>query len=338
MTTAFNAMAATLLRSREDLKVHALHDPLTGLPNRILFMERMEHAIERADRRSTPVSVLYIDVDDFKTVNDTLGHAGGDETLIAVSGTLAGLLRSEDTVARIGGDEFVVLLEEDLDGATRTADRISHTFGDIWQGRQDTSGGMPIGLSVGIATRRGIEGCDDVIRRADAAMYMAKAAGKGSWRVSTDEDAGPSLGSELHRAVANEEFVVHYQPLVALRTGAIEAVEALVRWNHPERGLLAPDAFLDEAERSGQIVQIDRWVLQEACRQVRTWQEHVPGAADLSVHVEPLGTAAATTGMGRQRHADVALIRPGSRACRHRDRPRPRWWPTPRRPRRNSAA
>ena len=285
--TAFNTMAGTLLQSREDLHHQATHDPLTGLPNRTVFMERLEHAVARARRRETPVSVLFLDLDGFKTINDSMGHEAGDETLIATSQILVGALRSEDTVSRLGGDEFAILLEEDVDGATRTVERLSNAFGEGWP---TASRGTRTDISIGAATRQGDEGPDDVLRRADAAMYVAKNAGRGGWHVSTpgtdvEEDDRQSLRAELRRAVDRKEFAVHYQPLVDLRTGAIEAVEALVRWNHPRRGLLAPEAFLAEAERSGDIVQIDRWVLQEACRQVQSWQTRLPGASKLTVHV-----------------------------------------------------
>ena len=280
---AFNSMASTLLRSRRDLHEQAVHDPLTGLANRTLFIERIHGAIERARRRTTPVSVLFLDLDGFKTVNDTMGHAAGDETLIAVAAILQGKLRSEDTVARMGGDEFAVLLEEDLDGASRTAERLIAAFGEAWP---EVAGGVASTASIGVATRVDDEGSDDLIRRADTAMYVAKVAGKGRWRASDpNEVSRASLSAQLEGAIARQEFRVFYQPLVDLQTGAIQAVEALVRWDHPDRGLLAPIAFLDDAERSGQIVPIDQWVLREACVQVRTWQLNLAGAADLSLHV-----------------------------------------------------
>jgi diguanylate cyclase (GGDEF)-like protein len=285
--SAFNAMADKLQLSRVELQHHALHDPLTGLPNRALFMEQLEHAIARARRKATPVSVLYLDLDGFKTVNDTLGHEAGDEVLVDVAERLRGALREADTVARLGGDEFGIVLEEELQAATLTAQRIVRQFERPWS---LSSGDVSVGVSIGVAPRADDEGLDELLRQADTAMYAAKASGKGRWRVFSP-DLGPgqlttrSFRAELQQAVEAEEFVVHYQPVMDLATGFITGVEALVRWNHPERGLLAPGQFLKEAEVSGHVVQIDRWVLREACRQVRAWQRSVPGAKHLSVHV-----------------------------------------------------
>jgi diguanylate cyclase (GGDEF)-like protein len=285
--SAFNAMAEKLQEGRSQLQHQALHDPLTGLPNRALFIEQLEHAIARGRRKGTPVSVLFLDLDGFKAVNDTLGHHAGDEVLIGVAGRLRGSLREDDAVARLGGDEFGIVLEEELRGATSTAQRIVRAFGRPWS---STSDHVPIGVSIGIATRSAEEELDELLRQADAAMYAAKASGKGRWRVyspdlGTDLLASRSLRAELQHAVENEEFVVHYQPVMDLRTDSVTGVEALVRWNHPRRGLLPPSEFLHEAEVSGHVVHIDRWVLREACRQVRLWQEGIPGAERLFVHV-----------------------------------------------------
>jgi diguanylate cyclase (GGDEF)-like protein len=285
--SAFNAMADKLQLSREELQHHALHDPLTGLPNRALFMEQLEHALARARRKGTAVSVLYLDLDGFKTVNDTLGHEAGDEALVDVAERLRHSLREVDTVARLGGDEFGIVLEEELQGATLAAQRIVRQFERPWS---LSSGYVSIGVSIGVAARANDEGLDELLRQADTAMYAAKASGKGRWRVfSPDLGTGEltirSFRAELQHAVEAEEFVVHYQPVMDIRTGFITGVEALVRWNHPERGLLAPAQFLSEAEASGHVVHIDRWVLREACRQVRAWQRRVPGAEHLSVHV-----------------------------------------------------
>jgi diguanylate cyclase (GGDEF)-like protein len=284
---AFNSMADKLQKSRKELHHQALHDPLTRLPNRALFMEQLGHAIARGRRRGTPVSVLFLDLDGFKAVNDTLGHEAGDEVLVNVAERLRRSLRDEDTVARLGGDEFGIVLEEELQGATLTAQRIVRRFQRPWS---LTSGDVPVSVSIGIATRTGEEELDELLRQADTAMYAAKASGKGRWRVFSPDLgaqmlASRSLRAELQRAVEAEEFVVHYQPVIDLRTGTTTGVEALVRWNHPQRGLLPPSEFLGEAEASGHVVHIDRWVLREACRQVREWQRNVPGAERLSVHV-----------------------------------------------------
>ena len=285
--SALNAMADKLQLGREELQHHALHDPLTGLPNRALFMEQLEHVLARARRKATPVSVLYLDLDGFKTVNDTLGHEAGDEVLADVAERLRRALREADTVARLGGDEFGIVLEEELQAATSTAQRIVRQFERPWS---LSSGYVSVGVSIGIAARTNEEGLDELLRQADTAMYAAKASGKGRWRVfSPDLGTGQlttrSFRAELQHAVEAEEFVVHYQPVMDIVSGFITGVEALVRWNHPERGLLPPSEFLSEAEASGHVVHIDSWVLREACRQVRAWQRSVPGAEHLSVHV-----------------------------------------------------
>ena len=287
VSSAFNSMAEKLRVSREALHQQALHDPLTGLPNRTLFMERVERAIARAKRRKTPVSAMYLDVDDFKEINDTFGHQAGDEVLIAVAERLKGALRTEDTASRLGGDEFGVLLEEGVDGATRAAERL---IGALVGTYAITAGELQVGVSIGVAAREGAEELDELLRQADAAMYAAKASGKGGWRAFGPDIDAALLGirspvTELQRAINDREFVVHYQPVLDLQTGRIDGVEALVRWAHPERGLLAPSEFLQEAEDTGHILAIDRWVLREACHEVRAWQKDVPGAEDLSVQV-----------------------------------------------------
>jgi diguanylate cyclase (GGDEF)-like protein len=285
--TAFNSMAEKLQEGRDELQHQALHDTLTGLPNRALFITQLGHAVARSRRKGTPVSVLFLDLDGFKAINDTLGHQAGDELLIDVGERLLGSLREDDTVARLGGDEFGIVLEEELRGARSTAQRIVREFGRPWS---STSDHVPIGVSIGIATRTGEEELDELLRQADTAMYAAKENGKGRWCVyspdlAMDLGASRSLREELQRAVEKEEFVVHYQPVMDLRTGSVTGVEALVRWNHPQEGLLPPSEFMAEAEVSGHVMHIDQWVLREACRQVRLWQIGIPGADHLAVHV-----------------------------------------------------
>ena len=285
--SAFNSMAERLQEGREELHHLALHDPLTGLPNRALFLEQLQHAIARARRKRTHVSVLYLDLDGFKSVNDTLGHPAGDELLVGVGERLRRSLREVDTVARLGGDEFGVLLEEELQGATLTAQRLVKQFERPWS---LSSGYASVGVSIGVAARDAEEELDELLRQADTAMYAAKASGKGRWRVyspdlGTTVFTSRSFRAELQQAVEEEQFVVHYQPIMNIGDGSISGVEALVRWNHPRRGILPPSEFLGEAEESGHVVLIDRWVLRESCRQVRAWQTRIPGAEHLSVHV-----------------------------------------------------
>jgi diguanylate cyclase (GGDEF)-like protein len=284
---AFNTMAARLKMSREELQRQAHHDPLTGLPNRELFMERIAVAKNRALRRGEAFSLLYLDLDGFKYVNDSCGHHVGDEVLQIAANRMSACLRPEDTLARLGGDEFGVLLDEtDAACAAQVADRLVHALGDTSFTEHDLS----IGVSVGITTGGGSDDIDQLLRKADASMYSAKGQGGGAWQafdpvVHLDGGRAQSLRTELQRAVEQHEFVVHYQPVVSLDTGVVEAVEALVRWRHPERGLLAPAAFLEVAEATGHILFIDNWVMHEACRQVKAWQSDIPGAAGLSVCV-----------------------------------------------------
>jgi diguanylate cyclase (GGDEF)-like protein len=285
--SAFNSMAAKLQKSRAELEHHALHDGLTGLPNRVLFMERLEHALARAHRRQSPVSVLYVDLDDFKTVNDTLGHEAGDKLLIACTERLLTCVRAEDTVARLGGDEFGILLEDTGENAAAAAERITRAFRSIWP---IATGQVAVKASVGVATLSGEGEVDQLLRQADAAMYAAKARGKGTWQMfgrdlNADVLQAQTISSELAGAIERRELVAHYQPLIDIDTGAIEGVEALVRWNHPDRGLLGPSEFLEVAEQSGQILDIDAWMLRQACTQVRAWQRESDSAADLYVSV-----------------------------------------------------
>ncbi|MGH8867449.1 MAG: putative bifunctional diguanylate cyclase/phosphodiesterase [Actinomycetes bacterium] len=284
---AFNSMAAKLEKSRSELEHHALHDGLTGLPNRVLFMERLDHALARAQRRGTPVSVLYVDLDDFKIVNDTLGHEAGDRLLIACSERLLTCVRLEDTVARLGGDEFGILIEDTGESAATAATRITQAFSSVWP---VIGGQVAVRASVGVATLDGHGDVDHLLRQADAAMYAAKAQGKGTWRIFGRELDADVLKAqrtrlELSTAIERGELVAHYQPLVDLDSGTIEGVEALVRWGHPERGLLSPAEFLDVAEQSGQVLDIDAFMLREACQQVRTWQRRSAATADMYVSV-----------------------------------------------------
>lgn len=281
---ALTAASRQRISLEEQLRHQAFHDPLTGAANRTLFMERMEHALSRADRRATPLSVLFIDLDDFKAVNDTLGHEAGDLLLLSAAECLKGCVRAEDTVARLGGDEFGVLLEEaDAAGAAEVAERVMRALRAV---RSIDDNEISTAASIGVATRLQDEDVDALLHRADVAMYAAKSRGDGSWQAYEGDmdmavDESRTLKTELQRAVRENEFVVHYQPVVDLQTQTTVAVEALVRWQHPERGLLPPIEFLDAAEASGLILYIDKWVLQEACRQVKAWQEECPEMASL---------------------------------------------------------
>ena len=277
----------------EDQLTHqAYHDGLTGLANRTRFTERVEQAL--ASIGPTDVAVLFVDLDDFKHVNDSLGHAAGDQLLVATAKRLKSCLRPGDTAARFGGDEFAVLLERvaDRDAASAVAARVIDTLHQPFglQGRT-----IPIKASVGVAIgRRGVEDADALLRNADVAMYAAKAGGKDRFEVFRPEMHADmvqrlELEAELRHAADRGELVLHYQPIVELASGRITRVEALVRWAHPTRGLLGPAAFVPLAEEHGMIGPIGRWVLDEACRQARCWQDRFPAAPPLSMHVNLSG-------------------------------------------------
>jgi diguanylate cyclase (GGDEF)-like protein/PAS domain S-box-containing protein len=261
----------------DKLSRHAFYDTLTGLPNRTLFMERLEHAIARRERGSQELlAVLFLDIDDFKVINDTLGHAAGDLLLASVARRLASDARAVDTPARFGGDEFTILLEglHRPDEALAVAERIAqHLAEPIPVGDRDLTTSVSVGIGMLVEDTASAE---DLVRQADIAMYRAKQDGKARARLYDDQMSVDAwrrleLDRELRRAIERSELRVHYQPVVDLETGAIVEVEALVRWQHPERGLLMPVEFVPFAESNGLITQIDSFVIREACRQVRAW-------------------------------------------------------------------
>jgi diguanylate cyclase (GGDEF)-like protein/PAS domain S-box-containing protein len=270
----------------------AFHDGLTGLANRTLFTERVEHALARSD--PADLGVLFIDLDDFKHVNDSLGHAAGDQLLVAAARRLQGCLRPSDTAARLGGDEFAVLLERvtDADAAAGVAARILDTLHQPFGLNGRT---IPIKASLGAAVGRpGVDDADELLRNADVAMYAAKAGGKDRYELfhpDMHEDMLQrlELEAELRHVADRDQLVLHYQPIVELVTGRITRVEALVRWDHPAKGLLGPAAFIPLAEEQGLIGPIGRWVLLQACLQARRWQDQFPDAPPLSVHVNLSG-------------------------------------------------
>jgi diguanylate cyclase (GGDEF)-like protein/PAS domain S-box-containing protein len=275
----------------EQLTHQAFHDPVTGLANRALFAERVRHAIARTRREHHSVAVVFLDLDDFKTINDSLGHAAGDEVLAEVAKRLATSIRASDTAARFGGDEFALLLE-DIEGvqeAADTADRVLEELAlPLRVAHKELSLRCSIGISV-VSDGSGA-GAEELIRDADAAMYRAKRDGKGSYRLFEPEMhegvlARLELRTDLQRAIATEQLELYYQPVVLIEDGSISGVEALLRWRHPERGMIAPDQFIPLAEETGLIIPIGRWVLREGCRHARRMRDALPAGRDLTMSI-----------------------------------------------------
>jgi diguanylate cyclase (GGDEF)-like protein/PAS domain S-box-containing protein len=276
--------------AREQLTFQAYHDALTRLPNRWLFLDQLEHAQAEARLNEQYVGVLFLDVDRFKLVNDSLGHEVGDRMLVVVAERLANCLRPRDVVARFGGDEFTVLLRDlaDADAALRVADRMIEAMREplVIDGHE-----LFASASVGIAlSQAGAEAASDLLRQADLAMYVAKEKGRARWELF-DASFAPhvmerlELESDMRRALERGELVVHFQPEVALQSGKVIAAEALLRWNHPHRGVLEPATFVPIAEESSLIVAIDRFVLHQACVWARRWGSRRAQADPLTVSV-----------------------------------------------------
>jgi diguanylate cyclase (GGDEF)-like protein len=277
---------------QEQLHHQAYHDPLTHLANRALFTDKVKETIAE---RHGELAVLFIDLDDFKTINDSLGHAAGDELLVSVASRLRSCLRPEDLVARLGGDEFAVMVEDPHDAeaaAVKVSRRIMEAFLlPVGVGSESVA----VYVSVGIATSHGGEfSAEELIRDADVAMYKAKTSGKGHFQVFH-----PSMGAavlerhglkeELRLAIERQELTLYFQPIIDLDTGLLVAEEALVRWEHPRRGLVAPSEFVPLAEETGLILSLGQYVLEEACQQVHRWQANVltgpTDGGDVAVHV-----------------------------------------------------
>jgi diguanylate cyclase (GGDEF)-like protein/PAS domain S-box-containing protein len=268
-------------RLEEQLTHQAFHDPLTGLANRALFRDRVSHALALAQRQTHPITVLFLDLDDFKRVNDSLGHAEGDRLLISAAERFLSCARAADTVARLGGDEFAILIEHAAgpDGRTELLERLATAMGHPFtlSGNQ-----VQVTASIGVATAAQGDTADDLLRNADVAMYAAKRRGKGrsetyESRMYADVRHRLEMEAALRTAIDRGEMTLHFQPIVHLSTGAVYGVEALVRWEHQTYGHLLPQHFIPLAEETGLIVKLGTWVIDEACRQVQAWRLGHPG-------------------------------------------------------------
>lgn len=290
LSEAINYLAEQVEVQLANLSYQAFHDSLTDLPNRALFEDRLQQAWVRSHRSHTLIAVLFIDLDGFKLINDSFGHKVGDQLLIALSQRLKLCLRSGDTLARLGGDEFTILLENihNIGDATNVADRVAQQLQASFM-----LAGHEVFATASIGIAFGIEGCnhpEDFLRNADIAMYEAKKNGKAHHQVfnlAMNDQARQRLRleTELRQAIEHSEFRVYYQPVVQLATSQIVEIEALVRWQHPQRGLVAPAEFIPVAEQTGLIIPIGQWVLEQACQQLRQWQFQYPGHSTLIMNV-----------------------------------------------------
>ena len=284
-------ISRVLEETKEHFRHAAFHDSLTGLPNRAMFTELLKAEMESSKRNKEHLfAVLFLDLDRFKYINDSLGHTHGDLLLVAFAERLEKILRPLDTLARFGGDEFAVLLSGigDTTDAVRIADRIHSELRVPFElDRNSAFATASIGIALGST---GYDRPEDILRDADTAMYRAKENGKARYEMFDPEMHARAvsrlqLESDLRQAVERKEFCIHYQPIVAVETGRLTGFEALVRWNHPRRGLVLPADFIPVAEETGLIVPIGQWVLEEACTKVREWQVNSPGHRSLSLSV-----------------------------------------------------
>jgi diguanylate cyclase (GGDEF)-like protein len=277
-------------RAEEQIEFHAYHDVLTHLPNRKLFTDRLRHSLTRAKRSNKAVAVMFIDVDHFKAVNDTLGHTAGDELLLEMARRLRECVRDDDTVARLGGDEFTIILSDlrHPEDALGVAEKILAAVQEPL-----TINGMPIVVSASIGIALYPEDGHDpesLLRNADSAMYRAKEAGRSMVQLCTDEMKQRALErlaveTRLRSAVNDRQLILAYQPQVSIVTGRTIGVEALVRWNDPVRGIVGPDSFIPIAEETRLILPLGEWVLRTACRQMKEWQDRGSGPMRIAVNL-----------------------------------------------------
>jgi len=284
-------MDVTERKSLEEQLTHqALHDPLTKIANRALFRDRVDHALAKLTRNRNSLAVLFLDLDNFKAINDSMGHAAGDKLLVSVADRLQDCLRNTDTPARLGGDEFAVLVEtvHRSDEVAMIAERIKAVFSEPFtiDGKE-----VRVGTSIGVASSSsGALNSEELLRNADLAMYLAKNQGKGNYVIFEPKMHQAlmeriELEEDLRRGIDNREFVLHYQPIVDLQTRRMMGMEALVRWKHPRFGLLPPDRFIPVAEETNLIVPLGEWILREACQQTQAWREKYGGDLGISITV-----------------------------------------------------
>ncbi len=321
MQTVANIVGTAIQRAWAEAAVarEASHDALTGLPNRTLFRTRLNQALGQGCAKHESVGVMFLDLDNFKWINDGLGHTVGDQVLVAVGTALRSAVRSQDTAARLGGDEFTVLLRTPVDRTiiTQIAQRLIERLAQpLDLNGQEVSVTPSIGIALSDPSL-GSGQAEDLLRQADTAMYAAKMRGKARYSFfeagqETDDLLPLELGAHLHRALERGELRLHYQPIIELDSGRMVEVEALLRWEHPQRGLLQPVRFVPLAEQTGLIIPIGRWVLEEACRQTRAWKLKYPDLADLVVAVNVSGRQAIELTLVEdvQRALKLATLRP----------------------------
>ena len=303
------SLALTDARMVRDALHQAFHDPLTDLPNRALFLDRLDLGLSRVQRSKSKLAVLFLDVDRFKIVNDSLGHAAGDQLLREVAARLVASIRPGDTAARFGGDEFAILLE-DVEGLAAVEQVALRILGALRVPFAVAGRDVFVSASIGIAMEATTAG--DMIRDADLAMYRAKAEGKGchavfepAMHVAVVERA--DLEADLQRVIERGQLVLHYQPIVALGNRAIVGVEALVRWRHPTRGLVAPEAFIPLAEETQVMAELGRWILNEGCREVAAWRALRPLRLSVNLSAMQLHSADVLAGHVASALADAGL-------------------------------
>ena len=286
---------AKLLEQKNALHHQAHHDALTNLPNRSLLLDRLNQGIKRADRNGTILAVFFIDVDNFKKINDSLGHHIGDKVLIRIAERLSSMTRGEDTLARLGGDEFTIIAE--CSSSAQFASRLAQDVLDLLQEPITIEGHtLHLSASIGISFYpQDALSVQDLLKYADAAMYKAKNDGKNTYRFYSPEMTRllierVTMEEEIRHAMESDEFCVYYQPQVDATTGRVTGLEALIRWEHPDKGMILPDTFIPLAEETGLIIEIDRWVMRTAMRQVRAWRDEGidPGVLSLNLAVQQL--------------------------------------------------